>query len=792
MPPAGCGRWLAALEQFARIQLAIFPVLVLLRIYEVVLLKTSHVLPGATVGLLLRGLGADLVLLFLVAAVLALPLVLFGRWSPAAARGTHRLLLVAAALVAAALAQYFAITFVPLGADLFGYSRADIWETTATSRGLSVVSLLPFVVFAALTWFFTGRAARLPLRRPWLAAFYLLTATAPLWGTWVQPQPQQFASDAAYFLASNKTALFARQALGFAAASRRPAAPAAGFAAYPLLRPADDEDVLGPFFVTGTEPPNLVFIVVEGLGRDFMGPNAELGGFTPFLDSLAAQGLFWENFLATSGRTFGVLPALLGSLPPGERGFMELGAAMPPHLTLGRLLQERGYRTTYLSGTTGSFDGIDLFMERQKIARFVDQSEFGPAYEKQPASEGGVSWGYGDDELFKRGLQELQASGSEPRMDVYLTITTHEPFIPPNEAAYRAEFERRRAALPVRVRERPELRQYPQVFTTLLYTDRAVESFFREYRQRPDFERTIFFITGDHRLIPVPPGTRLARYRVPFLIYSPMLRQPRRFPAVSTHLDVTPSVLAFLHHNYGMKFPDRVHWLGSALDTARQFRHAGEVALMPNKNAMDDYLAEDLFLSRGQLFRVDDRLQLEPISAPARAAELQNKLDRFRELNRYVTTGDHLYPGVKMSAAERRQAAQEDSAVRALGLADAQPDSLFAAARTLALAGERESGRRVAGKVLRVAPNYHDARVLIGRTLAWDGRYDEARAILEEAVRRAPRYMDPRLALIDLELWAKRGDAALAAAEAALGVFPAEPALVRREEQARQMLRTGP
>jgi len=55
-----------------------------------------------------------------------------------------------------------------------------------------------------------------------------------------------------------------------------------------------------------------------------LGEGAEYGGFTPYLDSLTTKSLYWENFLSNTGRTFGVLPSLLGSLPFGKSGFMEL------------------------------------------------------------------------------------------------------------------------------------------------------------------------------------------------------------------------------------------------------------------------------------------------------------------------------------------------------------------------------------------------------------------------------------------------------------------------------------
>src|SRR6185295_17368323 len=77
---------------------------------------------------------------------------------------------------------------------------------------------------------------------------------------------------------------------------------------YPFLHTVDSSvDVLSPFFTKSETPPNIVILLVEGLGRAFTNKGAYLGNFTPFIDSLSSQSLYWENFLSEGGRTFAVL-----------------------------------------------------------------------------------------------------------------------------------------------------------------------------------------------------------------------------------------------------------------------------------------------------------------------------------------------------------------------------------------------------------------------------------------------------------------------------------------------------
>ncbi|MBQ2351329.1 MAG: hypothetical protein II394_03850, partial [Bacteroidales bacterium] len=79
-------------------------------------------------------------------------------------------------------------------------------------------------------------------------------------------------------------------------------------------------------------------------------------------------------------------------------------------------------------------------------------------------------------------------------------------------------------------------------------------------------------ITGDHKFITANKTNPIDNYHVPLIIWSPMLRESHRFPAVVTHRSITPSLLAYLKYTYGIKTPENVAWLNSGLDTCNNFR----------------------------------------------------------------------------------------------------------------------------------------------------------------------------------------------------------------------------
>lgn len=757
---------------FVKNSLALIPIFIALRAYEVFIASQSHPLPDGTMLLLLRGFRSDLGLICWSAAVFAIPVLLIGLASPRVARKVHRGLLFALIILGILLAQYFSVTLVPLGSDLYGYSLRDIKETAGASKGVGVMTFVPILVFGLILLFTARYFERRKINTNVVLGFFGVVVVASAFNKLFALGRGAYSSDAAYYFADNKTVYFTGRSIDYFGGQRAQTnvASNSGLSGYPLLHDAAYDDVLGPFMNVGVKRPNLVFVVVEGLGRDFVGAGARYGGFTPFIDSLTTQSLYWENFLSTSGRTFSVLPSLFASAPFGQSGFMELGSRMPRHISLISLLKDAGYKTEYFTGTAGHFDNIDLFMNREGVDKFIDQSKFPESYDKQPAVDG-FSWGYGDMDLVKRSFEVIGPPTDSPRLDIYLTITTHEPFIPPRTAEYDARFAQRLSSLPVDAGRKSDYQQNEIVFRTLLYLDDAIRLLINTYRQRSDFDRTIFFITGDHRLIPLPEQTRLDRYHVPFIVYSPMLKAPHKFSSVSTHLDVTPTVLSLLDRSYHMTFPEKVSWLGTGMDTAAAFRNIHSSAFMRTKNTLEDYLDGDKLLSGDDMFQLRAGFALSPFSDTKTRGVIREKLDRFKQINTFVTSGDHLYPGGTADTTDAKTLASEDSLWKTLK-ADTTPEKAFKAAQQRAFSGDYPGARLLTRRLLRESPNDYDSRVLLGRTYAWDKQYDTAIGIFRDVLRRAGDYSDASAALADVEIWSGHYDVALAVADSGLKTAP--------------------
>ena len=555
-------------------------------------------------------------------------------------------------IVHAALSEYFLETLVPLGADLLGYSMADIKQTVGAA-GIPVTFICSIaLMLAAIITSFVIVPQKLKIKVEvcyTLFASFILSAIFSVSSITNKWKPgQEFSNNISlsksyYFYKNCYTSLFGSQEI-VVPADENMAINSFQFVDeknYPFLRKVDSSDVLSPFFNKQQTPPNIVFLVVEGLGRAFSNRDAYLGSFTPFLDSLSGKSLYWNNFLSTGGRTFAMLPSIFGSLPFAKNGFLELGDNMPPHLSLLNILKSNGYTTSFFYGGDASFDNMSKFLEKNGT-KVYDEATFGVGYSKMPSTNG-FTWGYGDEEVLGK-LNETSENIRQPYCDVVMTLSTHNPFLVNNEARYIDMFEQRMQQLQFNDVQKEDHRRYRNQYASILYTDNAIRNFINNYRQRSDFGNTIFVITGDHRMPEIPMSTKIDRYHVPLIIYSPLLKEAQTFGAISTHLDITPSILSLLHHQYNLEVPKVATWMGEGLDTGHVFRNIHAYPFMQTKTSIEDFVMDGYMLHANDLFKISNNMGLDPLTDDVEKAKLKNAFMIVKQKNNRLLQTNKLMP----------------------------------------------------------------------------------------------------------------------------------------------------
>ncbi|RLD29711.1 MAG: sulfatase [Bacteroidetes bacterium] len=663
-------------------------------------------------------------------------------------------------IIQVSLVKYSLTTLLNLGADILGYSLNDIYITVSSSEAMTLMSLLPFIVFPLLLFFIFILINKYFNERITIGISILFIL---IFGSLKLIFSEAY--DTAY---QNKIAFLTKDIIKFQNEKRKTKAyNLFDRNDYPLLKPFNDSnDVLTSFFNVKEEKPNIVIIIVEGLGSEFIGEKT-YRGFTPFLDSLISKSLYWENFVSTTGRTFGVLPSLLGSLPFGETGFLELQKT-PSHINLINVLKTNGYTTSYYSGGHSSFDRIINFLEYSGIDHVIDENKYGSEYSRTENNSGGFSWGYPDSEIFRKTLASLD-NKTEPRLDIIVTLTNHEPFSFPLKEQYLAKVDSISESGQRFDISKEEIAANKEIYASLYYTDNSIKDFMTAFAERDDYNNTIFIITGDHRLIPISQKDKLCRFHVPLYIYSPMLKRTEKFKSISSHWGVTPSLLSFLMNNYKFKGLDEIAWMSQGLDTARNFRNIHRIPLMRYKGNINDFIYKDYLLSDGNLFKINEDFGTYEVIEEELIKTMKDSLAAFKKMNAYVTQRNKIFPdSLNIYIKPSIEFSEEQLATITELTKELNFDQTFIKAREKAFNKERKIARLLCDYILNELPNHSDARTLKGRTLAWDGDYINAEAELLNVIKRSPYYNDAYLALLDLYWWSDQDNKAIALVSKAL------------------------
>ncbi|MEM9420222.1 MAG: sulfatase-like hydrolase/transferase, partial [Planctomycetota bacterium] len=183
------------------------------------------------------------------------------------------------------------------------------------------------------------------------------------------------------------------------------------------------------------DKPNVLLVVIEGLGGDRVGPIhgiAEPHAEMPHLSALASRGLLARRFVNQQQQTnrgtytllSGDLPGMLVEQTPRISIFNEL----PPRPYLPQVLARNSYHTLYLQAADLAFMAKAPFLKAAGFDDLHDTIGFPDARRYSP-------WGVDDLTLMEetiRLIDQLEANpDSKPWFAMVLTVGTHHPYVVP-------------------------------------------------------------------------------------------------------------------------------------------------------------------------------------------------------------------------------------------------------------------------------------------------------------------------------------------------------------------------
>lgn len=304
---------------------------------------------------------------------------------------------------------------------------------------------------------------------------------------------------------------------------------------------------------------NVVVVASESFGAEFSKLYGSPHDWTPELDHIAQQGVWFRHMYASGTRTVRGLEAIATSLPPIPSVSVLRRPGNEGIANWGTVMRAQGYRTSFLYGGYGYFDNMNYFFGHNGFE--VRDREQIP----QPVRFENI-WGVADEDLFDSALHyyDEQAKSGQPFFSIIMTTSNHKPFT-------------FRAGVPG-VKPRGGGRE-----SGVRYADYAQGYFIREAQKHAWFDNTLFIIVADH-------GARvygredipLKSYEIPMVFYSPGHLRPRRVDSLTTQIDIAPTVLGLLGFAYRAPFFGEDVLNDSKAQRVAFFSHNHDVALYQN------------------------------------------------------------------------------------------------------------------------------------------------------------------------------------------------------------------
>jgi len=275
----------------------------------------------------------------------------------------------------------------------------------------------------------------------------------------------------------------------------------------------------------GFEGRNVVLIILESFGEEYVGYLSGKESYTPFLDSLLTESYVFRNNRANGLKSIEALPSLFAGLPSLNNSPFILSPYSSDAIdALPIILKEKGYSTSfYHAGETGTM-AFDAFCKNAGIQNYYGLEDYPKSDEHFDGN-----WGIFDEHYLKYFGVELN-NKNEPFFSSIFTLSSHHPYSIPLD--HIGKFKKGRL----------------KVHETIGYTDYSLRQFFKTVEKSDWYKNTLFVITADH-----PAQSEylfykknVGRYKVPLAFFDPsgILKGESFKP--SKHADIPSTVLSLL------------------------------------------------------------------------------------------------------------------------------------------------------------------------------------------------------------------------------------------------------
>jgi phosphoglycerol transferase MdoB-like AlkP superfamily enzyme len=273
---------------------------------------------------------------------------------------------------------------------------------------------------------------------------------------------------------------------------------------------------------------NVVIIILESFGNEWLKfNNPQLNkSYTPFLDSLAGESMWFENGFANGKKSIEAVPAIVSSIPSlMNNPYISSTYGNNKIKSLANLLKEEGYSSGFYHAATNGSMRFDGFAAQAGFENYFGRFEYNndDHFDK--------TWGILD-EYFNPWSAKQMTQLKAPFFATLFTISSHHPyFIPEN-------------------RKKDVINGPEPICASISYGDYSLREFFKEARKQDWYKNTLFVICADHTPSTSSPyfSQRDQIYRIPILFYEPNGKLPKgKRSEIFQQLDILPTVLDLIN-----------------------------------------------------------------------------------------------------------------------------------------------------------------------------------------------------------------------------------------------------
>lgn len=299
---------------------------------------------------------------------------------------------------------------------------------------------------------------------------------------------------------------------------------------------AEMEQVFSPVHNTkpaeAFKPLNVVVLILESFGKEYTGffnkdlDNGTYKGYTPFLDSLLAEGLTFDYSYGNGRKSIDGMPSVLSSIPMFIEPFVLTPYAVNEITGVASLLKDKGYYTAFFHGAPNNSMGFQAYAKSAGFDNYLGMNE----YPDNNAFDG--TWAIWDEEFLQFYADEM-GKMPQPFVTSVFTASSHHPFKIPEK--YDGKFPE--GNLPIH--------------KCVGYSDYALKRFFEKMSQYDWFSNTLFVITADHTNQSDHDiyKTDVGVYSVPILFYQPGSELKGRLSLPVQQIDILPSIMSYLNYD---------------------------------------------------------------------------------------------------------------------------------------------------------------------------------------------------------------------------------------------------